>query len=152
MPSRETSSDTDHARYPAPFNDAALADDPFVKGLKQRLPETLRESFTDAQLEALRQVFGARSWVKHKIDLRGTFRLLGGHYYYFAVLAGRNKRGHSRTGQHLSLATKAALATLFLLFSTLLGLAILYLVKSALGIDLLPNYSLGLWDWFKANI
>ncbi|CAM5441191.1 3-phosphoshikimate 1-carboxyvinyltransferase OS=Stutzerimonas stutzeri OX=316 GN=CXK95_08945 PE=4 SV=1 [Stutzerimonas stutzeri] len=152
MPSRETSSDTDHARYPAPFNDAALADDPFVKGLKQRLPETLRESFTDAQLEALRQVFGARSWVKHKIDLRGTFRLLGGHYYYFAVLAGRNKRGHSRTEPHLSLAAKAALATLFLLFSTLLGLAILYLVKSALGIDLLPNYSLGLWDWFKANI
>lgn len=152
MPSRETSSDTDRARYPAPFTDAALADDPFVKGLKQRLPETLRESFTDAQLEALRQVFGARSWVKHKIDLRGTFRLLGGHYYYFAVLAGRNKRGHSRTEQHLSLAAKAALATLFLLFSTLLGLAILYLVKSALGIDLLPNYSFGLWDWFKANI
>ncbi|WP_314020149.1 3-phosphoshikimate 1-carboxyvinyltransferase [Stutzerimonas degradans] len=152
MPSRETSSDTDHARYPAPFTNAALADDPFVKGLKQRLPETLRESFTDAQLEALRQVFGARSWVKHKIDLRGTFRLLGGHYYYFAVLAGRNKRGHSRTEPHLSLAAKAALATLFLLFSTLLGLAILYLVKSALGIDLLPNYSLGLWDWFKANI
>lgn len=152
MPSRETSSDTDHARYPAPFTNAALADDPFVKGLKQRLPETLRESFTDAQLEALRQVFGARSWVKHKIDLRGTFRLLGGHYYYFAVLAGRNKRGHSRTEPHLSLAAKAALATLFLLFSTLLGLAILYLVKSALGIDLLPNYSFGLWDWFKANI
>ncbi|MEB2327420.1 MAG: 3-phosphoshikimate 1-carboxyvinyltransferase [Pseudomonas sp.] len=151
MPSRETSSDTDHARYPAPFNDAALADDPFVKGLKQRLPETLRESFTDAQLEALRQVFGARSWVKHKVDLRGTFRLLGAQYY-FAVLAGRNKRGHSRTEQHLSLAAKAALAALFLLFSTLLGLAILYLVKSALGIDLLPNYSLGLWDWFKANI
>lgn len=150
MPSRETSSDTDHARYPAPFTDAALADDPFVKGLKQRLPEALRESFTDAQLEALRQVFGARSWVKHKVDLRGTFQLLGAQYY-FAVLAGRNKRGHPRTGQHLSLAAKAALATLFLLISTLLGLAILYLVKSALGIDLLPNYSLGLWDWFKAN-
>lgn len=136
--------------YPAPFATPALDDDPFVKGLKRRLPENLRESFSDEQLEALRGVFGARSWVKHKIDLRGTLRLLGDQYY-FAILAGRNKRNHSRPGQHLSLTTKAALATLFLLFSTLVGLVILYLLKSALGINLLPNFSLGLWDWFRAT-
>ncbi|MCG6508060.1 hypothetical protein K6U15_15045, partial [Vibrio parahaemolyticus] len=33
----------------------------------------------------------------------------------------------------------------------LLGLSFLalYLLKSAMGIDIFPNYSLGIWDWFK---
>ncbi|HBB24465.1 MAG TPA: 3-phosphoshikimate 1-carboxyvinyltransferase, partial [Pseudomonas sp.] len=47
---------------------------------------------------------------------------------------------------------KAALATLFLLFSALVGLVILYLLKSALGINLFPDFSLGLWDWFKESL
>ena len=37
------------------------------------------------------------------------------------------------------------------MFSTLLGLLILYLVKSALGIDLVPGFSLGTWGWFKGE-
>lgn len=147
MPSR----DPDHTPYPAPFEKTGLADDPFIEGLKRRLPEELRESFSDAQLEALRGVFGARSWVKHKVDLRGTLKLFGDRYY-FALLAGRNKRGHLRADEQLSLTAKAALATLFLLVSTLVGLIVLYLIKSALGINLLPNFSLGLWDWFKTNL
>jgi hypothetical protein len=27
----------------------------------------------------------------------------------------------------------------------------LYLLKSALGIDLFPNHSLGIWSWFKSS-
>jgi hypothetical protein len=29
---------------------------------------------------------------------------------------------------------------------------ILYLLKSALGINLFPGFSLGLWDWFKQSL
>lgn len=30
-----------------------------------------------------------------------------------------------------------------------LAVLVLYLVKSALGIDLVPGFSLGVWGWFK---
>ena len=53
---------------------------------------------------------------------------------------GRNKRNLTRPQQNLSLVAKAALATLFLLFSALVGLVILYLLKSALGINLFPDF------------
>ena len=53
---------------------------------------------------------------------------------------GRNKRNLTRPQQNLSLIAKAALATLFLLFSAPVGLVILYLLKSALGINLFPDF------------
>lgn len=124
--------------------------DPFVFGLKQRLPEELRESFTAEQLEGLRTAFATRSWARHKLDLRGTFNIWRTQYY-FVLVAGRNKRNLTRAQQRLSMAAKAVAITLFLLFSLLLGLVTLYVLKSALGINLLPNFSLGLWDWFKGG-
>ncbi len=128
----------------------ALEYDPFVLGLKQRLPRDLRDSFTPQQLDALRNAFATRSWARHKLDLRGTFRLWS-NQYYFVLVGGRNKRNLSRAQRNLSLAAKAGVLTLFLFFSILVGLVALYLAKSALGINLFPNYSLGLWDWFKGH-
>lgn len=124
--------------------------DPFVIGLKQRLPEELRESFSDEQLQGLRSALATRSWARHKVDLRGTFNLWRTQYY-FVMVAGRNKRSLSRAQQKLSLAAKAGAITVFLFFSVLLGLVLLYVLKSALGIDLLPGHSLGLWDWLKGS-
>ena len=46
----------------------------------------------------------------------------------------------------------ALMFALFITFSVLSGLLILYLIKSALGINLFENFSLGIWSWFKANI
>jgi len=66
-------------------------------------------------------------------------------------VGGRNKRNLSRGQRSVSLAAKAGAITLFLLFCVMVGLVALYLIKSALGINLLPNYSLGLWDWFKGQ-
>lgn len=124
--------------------------DPFIEGLKDRLPDDLKESFTHEQLAALKIAFGARKWGQHPVDLRGTLRFWRWRYY-FVFLAGRNKRDLSRREQDLSrIATAFAVAS-FLLFATLLGLVILYLIKSALGIDIFPNYSLGLWGWFKTQ-
>ena len=128
----------------------ALEHDPFIVGLKQRLPEHVRDSFTDQQLEGLRSAFATRSWGRHKVDLRGTFSLWS-NQYYFVLVGGRNKRNLSRAQRNLSMAAKAGAITLFLCVSVLLGLVVLYLIKSALGINLLPNHSLGLWDWFKGG-
>lgn len=150
MASPVSDSSDDLGRYPAAERTAPLAHDPFIIGLKQRLPEELRESFTDQQLAGLRSAFATRSWARHKVDLRGTFSLWS-NQYYFVLVGGRNKRNLSRGQRNLSLAAKAGAITLFLFFSVLLGLVVLYLLKSALGINLLPNYSLGLWDWFKGH-
>lgn len=146
MPTSESNT-AGQTRY-SPVDPAALEHDSFVQGLKQRLPEELRESFTPQQLEGLRNAFATRSWARHKLDLRGTFGLWS-NQYYFVLVGGRNKRNLTRAQRNLSLAAKAGALTLFLFFCVLVGLVALYLVKSALGINLLPNYSLGLWDWFK---
>ncbi|MDR6236773.1 3-phosphoshikimate 1-carboxyvinyltransferase [Pseudomonas oryzihabitans] len=122
--------------------------DPFITGLKERLPEELRESFTEEQLEALKLAFGTRSWGKHSIDLRGTLKFWH-RRYYFVLLAGRNYRHLSRLEQELSLLGKAIMLAMILLACGLVGLVLLYLLKSALGIDILPDYHVGLWDWFK---
>lgn len=123
--------------------------DPFIKGLKERLPEDIRESFSAEQLNALQVAFGARQWGRHSVDLRGTVKLWRWRYY-FVLLAGRNKRDLSRAQQELSLTAKAVGVSIFLLVSLALGLLFLYLLKSALGINLFSGFSLGLWDWFKS--
>nr|WP_314562057.1 3-phosphoshikimate 1-carboxyvinyltransferase [uncultured Pseudomonas sp.] len=122
--------------------------DPFIAGLKERLPEALRESFTDEQLEALKLAFGTRSWGKHSVDLRGTVKFWH-RRYYFVFLAGRNYRQLSRLEQELSLLGKATVLAVILLACGLVGLLLLYLLKSALGIDIFPDYSFGVWTWFK---
>ena len=122
--------------------------DPFIAGLKERLPEELRESFTEEQLEALKLAFGTRSWGKHSVDLRGTVKFWH-RRYYFVFLAGRNYRQLSRLEQELSLLGKATVLAAILLACGLVGLVLLYLLKSALGIDIFPDYSFGVWTWFK---
>ena len=43
----------------------------------------------------------------------------------------------------------AIVLTVFLLVSAAVGIVVLYLVKSALGIDLIPGFSFGVWGWFQ---
>lgn len=125
-------------------------DDAFIEGLKDRLPADLRETFSAEQLAALKVAFGARQWGRHPVDVRGTLKLWRWRYY-FVVLAGRNRRELSRLEEDLSRLMKATLILGFLTFSTLIGLLVLYLAKSALGIDLFPGFSLGIWGWFKGE-
>ena len=51
--------------------------------------------------------------------------------------------------QRLAMATTLAV---FITFSALVGILVLYLIKSALGIDLIPGFSFGVWDWFKGEL
>ncbi len=120
----------------------------FEKGLLQRVPVNIRESFSDEQLSALKVAFGARKWGKHAIDLRGTLSFWRWRYYV-VVLMGRNKRLLTPREKRISLMVKTLLILLFFSFSTLMGLLVLYLAKSAMGIDLFPGFSLGIWGWFK---
>lgn len=122
-----------------------IRNDPFVKGMLKRLPSELRDSLSEEQLQGLKVALGARTWAAHPIDLRWTMKLWK-RSYYFVIIAGVNRRPLSRRQQELAKMTKALLLSSLILISSLLGLLLLYIIKSALGINLLPGFSLGLWS------
>ncbi len=124
--------------------------DPFVQGLIDRLPKDSRSSFTDEQLLNLKVALSGRQWGRHAVDIRGTLGVWRWRYYYVLV-CGRERRNLSRRQKAFARLVNALFLFGFLCFSALFGLLILYLVKSALGIDLIPGHSLGIWDWFKGN-
>lgn len=131
---------------PHPVHESQL-----IQKLLSKMPPDIAESFSEEQLIAMNKAIGGRSWARHKVDVRGTINIWRTSFY-FVVLAGKNRRELSRLEQQVGRATMALMFALFITFSVLSGLLILYLIKSALGINLFENFSLGIWSWFKANI
>ena len=115
-----------------------------------RLPDETALSLTDKQLRHIKVAVGNGGYRKHKIDYRGTIPI---PFYpsrvYFVLLMGRNIRVVTRNEKSMALMTILFLTILFLSLSTLLGLVLLYILKSALGINLFEGFSLGLWGWLK---
>jgi hypothetical protein len=114
------------------------------------MPQEVADSFTEEQIAHLHSALGARSWKKHSVDIRSTFPVpFMRSRLYFVLLIGRNRRDLTRREKQISALTFALMLTGFIGFSVLFGLLVLYLIKSALGINLFKGFSLGIWDWFK---
>lgn len=127
-----------------------IKNNPVIKNLLARMPQSIADSFNDEQLTNLMTAIGSRSWGSHAVDKRGTFKIpLYKWRFYYVLLLGRNYRELSRKEKQFSLINVAIFSTLFLIFSASVGLLVLYLIKSALGIDLFSGFSLGIWHWFK---
>lgn len=115
--------------------------DPFLEEFFARIPERTANSFDEAQLLAIKQVFGARSRGHHAVDLRFSLPVLR---LYLVLLIGRERRTAERRRRDRRI---HPLTTASNLFATLLFLAVLavpllitaYAVKSGVGIDLLEN-------------
>jgi hypothetical protein len=127
-----------------------LRNEPFVRNLLEKLPAGARETFSDEQLLALKVALGGRAWGVHAVDLRWTLRFWRSHYY-FVLLAGRNRRELSRREREVARIALALVLAIFLATSVALGLLVLYLLKSAMGVDIFPGFSLGVWGWFKES-
>ena len=127
---------------------AALRKDAALQEILKKMSPEVQESFTERQLADIKLAVSARTWGSHLIDLRSTVRFFR-YRYYFVFLLGRNRRQLSVRQLRIGLLLKASIVTLFLSFCVLLGLLILYLAKSAAGIDLFPSFSLGIWSWFR---
>ncbi|MBI4740017.1 MAG: 3-phosphoshikimate 1-carboxyvinyltransferase [Betaproteobacteria bacterium] len=125
-----------------------LRDEPFIRTLLARLPAQSRDSFNDDQLRALKVALGGQAIGDHAVDLRWSWKFWRRHYY-FMLLGGRSESASSPRGG--TLGNFARLVAMAGLLGTLLVFFVLalYLLKSALGIDLLPGVSLGVWDWFR---
>lgn len=127
-----------------------IRQDPLIKKLLKNLPKSLAESYTDEQLQGMRIAVGDGTWGKHFIDNRGTFAFPFVPWrFYYVFLLGKNRRAYTRREKHASLLMFVGLIFGFIIISILFGLLTLYILKSALGIDLLEGTSLGIWDWFK---
>ena len=125
--------------------------DPVITRLLEKMPKRVASSFNEEQLSHLRNAIGAREWGKHKVDVRGTVKFFKWRYYY-VILAGRNRRSLSEKEVKMARLVTASIVATFITFAVLLGLIVIYLIKSALGINLIDGWSLGLWDWFKNSI
>ena len=124
--------------------------DPAIRELLARMPSAVAESFNEEQLSHLLTAIGARTWGKHAVDVRGTFKIPFYRWrFYYVLLLGKNHRGLSRKEKQLSLLTSTLVLSVFLVLCALGGLLLLYLIKSAMGIDLFSGFSLGIWTWFK---
>jgi hypothetical protein len=128
---------------------ASIHEDPSLQNLLANVPERVKKTFSEEQLSYLRNSIVNRQWRNHPVDLRGTLPWFKYRYYY-VIIAGKNKRELSRAEQKASRVINATFLAAFLTISMTLGLIVLYLIKSALGINLLEGFSLGLWDWFKS--
>lgn len=123
--------------------------DPVIIRLLEKMPKKVASSFNEEQLSHLRNAIGAREWGKHKLDVRGTVKFFKWRYYY-VILAGRNRRSLSEKEVRVARLLTASIVATFITFAVMLGLIVIYLVKSALGINLIDGWSLGLWGWFKS--
>ena len=120
----------------------------FAQELRQKLPATTADSFTEEQIQDLYRIFGEAKWKRHPVDVRATLGIWRWRYY-ITLVAGRDKRTLTRREQQIGLVIKILLLLGFAGSSTLLGLLLIYLGKSGMGIDVIPNFSFGIWGWFK---
>jgi hypothetical protein len=128
---------------------ADIHQDPLISKLLNRLPQDIADSYSDIQLLGIKQALGPHVWGGHFIDNRGTFKIPFIKWrFYYVFLVGKNKRAYTRREKKISVAMLllSIIATIFVFM--LFGLLFLYLLKSALGIDLFPEMSLGIWEQF----
>ena len=127
------------------------AEDAQMRELLQRMPDDVATSFSLEQLHGLKSAIATRQWGKHKVDIRGSLPIIR-HRYYFALVAGRNRREMTAEEKALDNAFALVVFVAFLSFCMVCGLVTLYLIKSALGIDLFDGYSFGLWTCVQQNV
>jgi hypothetical protein len=133
-------------------NKSSIRQDPDIMNFLSRLPQVTAAKFTDSQLEHIKVAIGTAKYRKHKVDVRGTIPIFFTEYrIYYVLLMGLNLRSLNRREKSLALAALLLIFSVFVLLSSLCGLVILYLLKSALGIDLLEGFSIGLWGWFNGT-
>lgn len=133
--------------------DRDIRQEPAIQNILSRMPNDVADSFSDIQLIHLKTAIGSRSWGKHPVDIRGTITYPFARWHlYYVVLLGRNRRRLSQREQRVS-AFLSALILLIVLFGIAASaLLALYLVKSYAGIDIFPNYSFGVWDYFRDHV
>lgn len=121
-----------------------------VKQFYHMLDKDVADSLGESQRNEIERTIDAMGLVtRHPLDVRKTIPWIGKRYY-FVLLAGRDRRRAVRYEKSRLLNfLLTATITLGIVAIIVLALLALYLIKSALGIDVFKHFSFGVWDWFK---
>ncbi len=124
-----------------------IRQDRFVQRLLNKLPEEMRDSFTDEQLLRLKYAIDMTSWGMHSIDVRG-FVGIGRWKYYYVLLMGKDKRRNKRLDMALRV-SEIIFLTLTIFAACLALLGFIFLLQSTLGFELVEGGADGLINWIK---
>ncbi|VAX22219.1 hypothetical protein MNBD_NITROSPINAE02-1494 [hydrothermal vent metagenome] len=124
-----------------------IRQDRFVQRLLKKLPEDMRDSFTDEQLLRLKYAIDMTSWGIHEIDIRG-FVGIGRWKYYYVLLMGKDRRRNKRLDMALRV-TEIIFLTLAIFVVCLAILGLIFLLQSTLGFEIVEGGAGGLINWIK---
>lgn len=123
--------------------------DRVIKQFYHTLDSDIAESLNDEQKRAIEHAVKSMGLVaRHSIDIRETVPWFGKRFY-FVLLCGKDHRKQVRERSKLVHVMLTLLVLVGLVSIFLLAMLALYLIKSALGIDIFKGFSFGIWDWFK---
>ncbi len=123
-----------------------------LRRLMQSIPSDVQATFTEEQLDNISMSLRQQSQKSHWFDIRPMIRIPFLPWsFYIVILAGRNQRFMSKREQRLAAQILILSIISGIIILSLSGLLVLYLLKSAMGIDLFSDFSLGLWDWFTQH-
>ena len=121
---------------------------PVIERFYTHLDETIAQGLTPEQKEGVENAILASTLAsRHQIDIRRSFPFFSTRYY-LVVLFGRDLRRQHRQESTLSRMLLTFLLLIAVLFVTCCVLLTLYMIKSALGIDVFQNFHVGIWDWW----
>lgn len=115
------------------------------------LDDRVGDTLTEKQKQAVeRAVLDVTFTKRHSVDVRRSFPFFT-RRYYFVFLLGRVRQRtiYQESILFQSLVTLGVM--LLILFSLTAIFILVYLIKSALGIDIFPHYHLGLWAWLVGH-
>ncbi|MFK5986465.1 MAG: 3-phosphoshikimate 1-carboxyvinyltransferase [Pseudomonadota bacterium] len=118
------------------------------KVVMSKFPKSIRESFNDEQIKAIVKVSKDSDWKRHPVDIRFTIPFFTKRFYV-VFIAGKSKRENKRHQNKIIRRLEVLLLSFFLTALFFLFIGLLYIIKSALGLDIMPDISLGIWDAIK---
>ncbi|WP_297476568.1 hypothetical protein [uncultured Photobacterium sp.] len=116
------------------------------------IPTEVLNSFDYKQLAAIKKSVAINSgYNDHYIDFRPVIGI--GRWRYYAVfLLGKDRRTAPRHQMPIITIIKAIHIVFGLCVVFISAVLALYLIKSALGIDIFKHFSFGIWDYFRLHI
>ncbi len=120
--------------------------EPFLERFLLGIPEDVANSFTDAQLAAVKRSFGGRNNRAHMVDMHITMPLLF-QSYYLVFLTGIEIRSRARRRRDAAHRPIAKVANrVFLCLLSVLAFFIVAGFLSVLDVDILPETQGGIWS------
>ncbi|NTW50181.1 MAG: 3-phosphoshikimate 1-carboxyvinyltransferase [Chlorobiales bacterium] len=124
--------------------------DTFIVRLLSTMPEEMATTFTDEQLYYLKLASKNGGWGTHTVELKGSLGFWRLKYNY--VLLARKASRELTKRQHKLFEKIELVSAILLLFVGSVSFMLVtgftfYVVKSWLGIDLIPFWSSGIWHY-----